>query len=70
MKKIVILLFVACALLAFSCNKYCNCKHYIDGVLDKTYSDGRFVNESSNSCADFSEPEKEIDGITYELKCK
>jgi len=70
MKKIVILLFAASALLTFSCNKYCNCKHYIDGELDKDYAGGRFVKESSNDCADYSTPLKEIDGVTYETKCK
>ena len=69
MKKIVILLFVACALFAFSCNKYCRCTHYIDGERDRDYR-GEFVKESNLSCADYSTPPKEIDGITYETKCK
>ena len=71
MKKIVILLFVACALLVFSCNKYCNCKHYIDGKVDKEYKkNSRFVNESGKDCADFNEPLVTRDSVTYELKCK
>jgi len=69
MKKIVILSFVACVFLTFSCNKYCSCKHYIDGKLDKGYK-GEFVKESNLSCADFSTEPKVIDGITYETKCK
>jgi hypothetical protein len=69
MKKIVILLIAAFALFAFSCNKYCHCKHYIDGTEDKDYK-GEFVKESQKSCADFSTPPKEVDGITYETKCK
>ena len=68
MKKIVILLFAVIALLSFSCNKYCQCKHYIDGTLDKDYTRGSFVNELG-VCEDYNEV-KEIDGITYELKCK
>ncbi|MCL1851385.1 MAG: hypothetical protein FWF70_08310 [Bacteroidetes bacterium] len=68
MKKVVILLIAATALISFSCNKYCYCKHYIDGVLDKNYTQGEFVNESG-SCADYNE-EKTIEGVTYELKCK
>jgi hypothetical protein len=68
MKKIAILLIAATALLSFSCNKYCHCKHYIDGELDKAYTQGEFVNESG-SCTDYNE-EKTIDGVTYELKCK
>jgi len=70
MKKIVILLFAASALFSFSCNKYCNCKHYIDGQLDKDYNGGNFVKESNLSCADYSTELKEIDGKTYEVKCK
>jgi len=70
MKKIVILLFAVCALLAFSCNKYCNCKHYIDGELDKTYTGGRFVKESSLACEDYSTEPKELDGKTYETRCR
>jgi hypothetical protein len=69
MKKIVILLFAVCALFAFSCNKYCNCKHYIDGELDPDYK-GNFIKESNLNCADYSTELKEIDGITYEVKCK
>jgi len=48
MKKIVILLFAVTALLSFSCNKYCHCKRYIDGELDKEYKGGSFVNELGN----------------------
>ena len=69
MKKIVILLFVASALLTFSCNKYCRCTHYVDGKVDRNYK-GEFIKESNLSCADYSTPEKEIDGSTYEVKCK
>ena len=68
MKKIVILLFVASALLSFSCNKYCRCKHYVDGKLDKDYK-GEFVIESG-SCADYNTELKEVEGKTYETKCK
>ena len=67
MKKVVILLIAAIALLSFSCNKYCKCKHYINGKLDKDYK-GEFVNELKK-CSDYSEL-KEEDGVTYELKCK
>jgi len=70
MKKIVILLFAASALFFFSCNKYCNCKHYIDGQLDKDYNGGNFVKESNLDCKAYSEPLKTIDGKTYEVKCK
>ena len=66
MKKFVILLFAIVALLSFSCNKYCNCKGYIDGTLDKNYKN-RFVKESEFSCEDFS---TDIDGRTYDVKCK
>jgi len=68
MKKLFILLFAVIALVSFSCNKYCNCKHYIDGALDKNYIN-EFVNENGN-CEDYSQPLREIDGVTYELKCK
>ena len=68
MKKIVILLFVASALLSFSCNKYCKCKYYVDGKEDKDYK-GEFVKESG-SCADYSTGLVEVDGVTYETKCK
>jgi hypothetical protein len=68
MKKVVILLFAAVALLSFSCNKYCSCKQYIDGALDKDYTEGRFVKELG-VCEDYNEV-KEIDGVTYEVKCK
>ena len=70
MKKIVILLFAASALLTFSCNKYCNCNHYINGELDRDYTGGRFVKESGYTCADYSTPLTERDGVTYEVKCK
>jgi hypothetical protein len=68
MKKVVILLFAATILLSFSCNKYCSCKQYIDGELNKEYKGGRFVNESG-SC-ESNNDEKEIEGVIYELKCK
>jgi len=68
MKKVVILLIAAIALLSFSCNKYCQCKHYIDGKLDPDYK-GEFIKESSEGC-DSNNDLKEIEGITYELKCK
>jgi len=69
MKKLFLLLLAVIALVSFSCNKYCNCKHYIDGQLDKEYKNN-FVNENGN-CADYSHPPKlEVDGKTYELKCK
>jgi hypothetical protein len=71
MKKVVILLFAASALLSFSCNKYCNCKHYINGTLDKDYNKGRFVKESNLDCAAYSTPKvQQEDGNFYELKCK
>ena len=69
MKKVVILLFVACALLTFSCNKYCRCTHYIDGERNRDYK-GEFVKESSLSCEDFGSPAQEIDGQVHETKCK
>jgi hypothetical protein len=68
MKKIVILLFAVCALFAFSCNKYCNCKQTIDGVNDPDYKGGRFVNELG-SCESDNAVAFE-DGKTYEVKCK
>lgn len=68
MKKIVILLFAVCALFAFSCNKHCNCQKYDDGVLDKNYTNGRFVNESG-SCESYSHTQV-VDGVTQEVKCK
>ena len=67
MKKIVILMFAASALFSFSCNKYCNCKQYIDGERDPDYK-GNFINEQKD-CQDYNEV-KEIDGHTYEVKCK
>jgi hypothetical protein len=67
MKKVV-LFIAAIALLSFSCNKYCNCDHYIDGKLDKK-TKIEFVKETGN-CKDYSEPPKEIEGKTYETKCK
>jgi len=69
MKKSAILLFAACALLFFSCNKYCHCKQYIDGKLDPNYK-GEFVKESKLNCENFGEPLRELDGKTYEVKCK
>jgi hypothetical protein len=70
MKKFVILLFVASALLSFSCNKYCNCKQYVNGKQDKNYKNN-FVKESKLKCADFSTPEVlQEDGNRYEVKCK
>jgi len=68
MKKAVILLIAAIALFSFSCNKYCSCKHYIDGKLDKDYVGGNFINELKE-CSDNNET-KIIDDITYEVKCK
>ena len=76
MKKVV-LFIAAIALLSFSCNKYCNCKYYVDGQLDKNYKN-EFVNGPvtenkqliTKDCADYSEPLKEIEGHTYEVKCK
>jgi len=68
MKKTVILLIAVIALFSFSCNKYCSCKHYIDGKLDKEYKGGDFVNEHKK-CSDYNEL-KEDEGVTYELKCK
>ena len=68
MKKIVILLFAVTALLSFSCNKYCHCKRYIDGTLDKEYDGGNYVNESG-VCADYNQVTEE-DGVTTEVKCK
>jgi hypothetical protein len=66
MKKLFILLLAVCALVSFSCNKYCYCKHYIDGELQKDKHE--FVNETGN-CADYDEI-KETDGVFYEYKCK
>ena len=71
MKKVVILLFAASALLSFSCNKYCHCKQYIDGKHDKKGDyKSPFVKESNLNCADFSTEPREIEGKTYETKCK
>jgi len=69
MKKVVILLFVVCAFLAFSCNKYCRCKRYIDGELDRSYK-GEWVKESNFSCEDHSTLPEEIEGRVHETKCK
>jgi len=75
MKKIVILLFVACALFTFSCNKYCHCKLYVGDEkgenfeLDKSYK-GEFVKESNLACADYSTEPRLIDGKTYKTNCK
>ena len=68
MKKTIILLIAATALLTFSCNKYCNCKQYIDGQIDKDYKGGNFVNEMKD-CSDYNVSHIE-DGKTYEVKCK
>jgi hypothetical protein len=68
MKKTVILLIAATALFSFSCNKYCTCKQYIDGELDKDYKDGKYVNEIG-SCESYNSS-REIEGVTYEVKCK
>jgi len=72
MKKVVILLFAASALLSFSCNKYCKCQHYIDGKHDKKEDFKRdFVKESNLKCADYGTPlATREDGKTYEVKCK
>jgi hypothetical protein len=67
MKKLFILLLAVSALISFSCNKYCNCKHYIDGKLDKEMKN-EFINENGN-CSDYDQFDV-TDGITYELKCK
>jgi len=70
MKKIVVLLLAASALLSFSCNKYCNCRHYIDGERDKPFNNN-FVKESNLNCEDYSTlPVKQEDGKTYETRCK
>jgi hypothetical protein len=69
MKKTIIILFAACALLSFSCNKYCHCKHYVDGKVNKKYT-GDFVKESNMKCADYSTPLKEVGGKKEEVKCK
>jgi len=68
MKKTIIILLAAFALISFSCNRYCHCKHYIDGVLDKDYKDGKFVNELGN-CEDYNSVHV-FDGVTDEVKCK
>jgi hypothetical protein len=73
MKKIVILI-AAIAFLSFSCNKYCKCDYYVDGKLQKN-NKKEFVNVPNKDneikdCKDYSEPLKEIEGITYETKCK
>ena len=73
MKK-VILFIAAIAFLSFSCNKYCHCKYYVDGKLEKDFK-GEFINVPNKDnevkdCTDYSEPLKEIDGVTYETKCK
>ena len=72
MKKVVILLIAAVALLSFSCNKYCHCKRYIvigeERELDKNYKNS-FVKESQRSCEDFNGTTEE-DGVTTEVKCK
>jgi hypothetical protein len=68
MKKICFLLLAVFALFSFSCNHYCNCDHYIDGKLDKDYK-AEFVFEQGK-CAEYSQPATEIEGVTYELKCK
>jgi len=67
MKKIVFFI-VAVALLSFSCNKYCNCKYYVNGKLQKN-TKNEFIYENGK-CKDYSEPEKVIEGVTYETKCK
>jgi len=69
MRKIVILLFVVASFLSFSCNKYCSCKRYIDGELDKNFQ-GEFVKESKLDCASYSIPERDLDGVKEEVKCK
>ena len=68
MKKTGIILLAACALLSFSCNKYCHCKYYLDGKEDKSLKDN-FVYESG-SCSDYDSPLMEKEGHTYETKCK
>jgi hypothetical protein len=69
MKKVVIFI-AAIAFLSFSCNKYCKCDYYVDGKLQKKDKfKSEFINEKGN-CKDYSEPLKEIEGITYETKCK
>ena len=69
MKKFLTLLLAFGALLSFSCNKYCTCDTYIDGKIDKN-SKNEFVNEKNVKCKDYSEPLRELDGKTYEVKCK
>jgi len=73
MKKVIILI-AAIAFLSFSCNKYCNCRYYVDGKLQKDFK-GEFVNvpnkyNEEKDCKDYSEALKEIEGVTYEIKCK
>jgi len=67
MKKVVFII-AAIAFLSFSCNKYCNCDHYVDGKLQKSEKH-EFINENGN-CTDYNVPLKEIEGHTYETKCK
>jgi hypothetical protein len=69
MKKIVIIFIAATAFFSFSCNKYCSCKRYIDGKLDKNYKQGDFVKESDKSCESYGHTIVE-DGVIYEVKCK
>jgi len=69
MKKIVIFIFAVSALFFFSCNKYCSCKYYVNGKQDKSYKND-FIKESQLDCKSFSTELKEIEGITYETKCK
>ena len=79
MKKIV-LFIAAIALLSFSCNKYCNCDYYVNGKLQKKknykseFVNGPVSNDKkeliTKDCKDYSEPEKEVDGVKYETKCK
>jgi hypothetical protein len=69
MKKIVILFLIASAFFILSCNKYCNCKHYVNGKVDKKFK-SEFIKESKLDCKEFSTEKKEIEGITYETKCK
>jgi len=67
MKK-VILFIAAIAFLSFSCNKYCSCKYYVDGKLQKS-TKNEFINETGK-CKDYTDPQKTLEGKTYEVKCK
>lgn len=69
MKKLMAVCAAALMLasIATSCNKKCECKHYVNGKLDST--DAPFEVENGKKCSDYNQ-EYTILGITTKIDCK